>query len=165
LPLSDVPNGTNTYIDANIFLFIAFKEKHFDESKNFLKRVHKKEVNGFISIIVLDEVLFKLIQAEPSVTFKIPLHATVQFLKKNPDKIQELTKCWNALEKILSINITILDAPKDFRFVMNNCKEYKLMTRDALHISVMKSNRITNIATADEDFKRVPEIKVWAPLG
>lgn len=165
MPLSDVPNGTNTYIDANIFLFIAFKEKHFDESKNFLKRVHKKEVNGFISIVVLDEVLFKLIQAEASLIFKIPLHATVQFLKKNPDKIQELTKCWNALEKILSLNITILEAPKDFRLVMNNCKEYKLMTRDALHISVMKSNRITNIATGDEDFKRVPEIKVWAPFG
>jgi predicted nucleic acid-binding protein len=102
LPLSDVPKGTNTYIDANIFLFIAFKEEHFEESKNFLKRVNKKEVNGFISIVVLDEVLFKLIQAEASVTFKIPLHATVQFLKKNSDKIQELTKCWNALEKILS---------------------------------------------------------------
>jgi len=57
LPLSDVPKGTNTYIDANIFIFIAFKEKHFEESKDFLKRVHKKEVNGFISIVVLDEVL------------------------------------------------------------------------------------------------------------
>ncbi len=164
MSLSDVPKGTNTYIDANIFLFIAFKEKHFEESKEFLKRVHKKEVNGFISIVVLDEVLFKLIQAEASVTFKIPLHATVQFLKKNLDKIQELTKCWNALEKILSLNITILDAPKDFRLVMNNCKEYKLMTRDALHVSVMKSNGITHIATGDEDFKGVPGIKVWTPV-
>ena len=164
MPLSDVPNGTNTYIDANIFLFIAFKEKHFDESKNFLKRVHKKEVNGFISIVVLDEVLFKLIQAEASLIFKIPLHATVQFLKKNPDKIQELTKCWNALEKILSLNITILEAPKDFRLVMNNCKEYKLMTRDALHVSVMKSNGITHITTGDGDFKRVPWVTVWTPV-
>jgi len=77
LPLSDVSKGTNTYIDANIFLFIAFKEKHFEESKDFLKRVHNKEVNGFISIVVLEEVLFKLIQAEASITFKIPLHATV----------------------------------------------------------------------------------------
>ena len=92
MPLSDVPKGTNIYIDANIFLFIAFMEKHFEESKDFLKKVHKKEVNGFVSIVVLDEVLFKLIQAEASVLFKIPLHATVQFLKKNPDKIQELTK-------------------------------------------------------------------------
>ncbi|NJD76226.1 MAG: PIN domain-containing protein [Candidatus Methanoperedens sp.] len=104
MPLSDIPKGTNIYIDANIFLFIAFKEKHFDESKGFLKRVQKKELNGFMSIVVLDEVLFKLIQAEASVTFKIPLHVTVQFLKKNPDNIQELTKCWNAIEKILSLN-------------------------------------------------------------
>jgi predicted nucleic acid-binding protein len=163
LPLSEVPKGTNIYIDANIFLFIAFEEKHFEESKIFLKRVHKKEVNGFVSIVVLDEVLFKLIQAEASVTFKIPLHSTVQFLKKNQDKIQELTKCWNAIEKILSLNITILDAPKDFRFVMNNCKEYKLMTRDSLHVSVMKSNGIQHIATNDGDFKRVPGITVWTP--
>ncbi len=164
MPLSDVPKGTNIYLDANIFLFIAFEEKHFEESKNFLKRVHKKEVNGFVSIVVLDEVLFKLIQAEASVIFKIPLHATVQFLKKNPDKIQELTKCWNALEKILSLNLAILDAPKDFRLVMNNCREYKLMTRDALHVSVMKSNGITHITTGDEDFKRVPWVTVWTPV-
>jgi len=123
LPLSDVPKGTNTYIDANIFLFIAFKEKHFEESKDFL-----------------------------------------QFLKKNPDKIQELTKCWNALEKILSLNITILDTPKDFRLIMNNCKEYKLMTRDALHVSVMKSNGISHIATGDEDFKGVQGLTVWIPI-
>ena len=77
MPLSDVPKGTNTYIDANIFLFIAFKEKHFEESKDFLKRVHKKEVNGYVSIVVLDEVLFKLIQAEASVTFKIACNRTI----------------------------------------------------------------------------------------
>jgi predicted nucleic acid-binding protein len=82
LPLSDIPKGTNTYIDANIFLFIAFKEKHFEESKDFLNRI----------------------------------------------------------------------------------KEYKLMTRDALHISVMKSNGISHITTGDEDFRQVPGVTVWAPV-
>ncbi|VVB87955.1 PIN domain protein [uncultured archaeon] len=88
----------------------------------------------------------------------------MQFLKKNPDNIQELTKCWNAIEMILSLNITILDAPKDFRLVMHNCREYKLMTRDALHVSIMKSNGISHITTGDEDFKGVPGITVWTPV-
>jgi predicted nucleic acid-binding protein len=88
----------------------------------------------------------------------------VQFLKKNPDKIRDLTKCWAALDKILSLNITILDAPKDFRSVMNICREYRLMTRDALHVSVMKSQGLQHIATNDEDFKGVPGITVWTPV-
>lgn len=123
------------------------------------------EINGFISIVVLDEVLFKLIQAEASEKFDISLHSTVQFLKKNPGRIQELTRCWYALDKILSLNITTLDVPKDFHFVMNICKNSKLMTRDALHLSVMRSNGITHIATGDEDFKRVQGITVWTPYS
>ncbi len=47
---------------------------------------------------------------------------------------------------------------------MNNCKEYKLMTRDALHVSVKKSNGITHITTGDEDFKGVPGVTVWTPV-
>lgn len=38
------------------------------------------------------------------------------------------------------------------------------MTRDALHVSVMKSNGITHITTGDEDFKRVPWVTVWTPV-
>lgn len=151
------------FIDASVFLFVALKQKHLEESKDFLKRINKKEINGFVSIVVLDEVLFKLIQAEASVKFNIPLSSTVQFLKMNPDKIQELTRCWDALNKILSLNITILDVPCDFQLVMNTCREHKLLTRDALHVSVMKTHGITHIATDDGDFKRVSEITVWMP--
>lgn len=120
-------------------------------------------MNGFVSIVVLDEVLFKLIQAEAAVKFNMPLSSTVQFLKMNPDKIQELTRCWDALNKILSLNITVLDIPVDFRLVMNTCREHKLLTRDALHAAVMKTHGISHIATGDADFKRVPGITVWMP--
>lgn len=78
-------------------------------------------------------------------------------------EIQELTRCWDALNKILSLNITILDVPGDFRLVMNTCREHKLLTRDALHVAVMETHGISHIATGDADFKRVPEITVWMP--
>jgi predicted nucleic acid-binding protein len=164
MSLSKIPKGTNVYIDANIFLFVAFKQKYIEDCKDFLKKICEKEINGFFSLVVLDEVLFKLIQAEASGKFKIPMNSTVQFLKENPDKITELSKCWDALSRILSLNITILDVPKDFQLVINSCREYKLMTRDALHISVMKMNGISHIATADGDFKRVEGITIWMPL-
>ncbi len=151
------------YIDASIFLFAALKQKHLEESKDFLKRIHKKEMNGFVSIVVLDEVLFKLIQAETSIKFSIPISSVVQFLKMNPDKIQELTKCWDAMDKILSLNINILDAPRDFQLVMSCCKEHKLLTRDALHVAVMRTHRLAHIATGDADFKRVSGLTVWMP--
>ena len=151
------------YIDASIFLFIALKQKHLEESKDFLKGINKKEMNGFVSVVVLDEVLFKLIQAEASFKFNIPVSSIVQFLKMNPDKIQELTRCWDALNKILSLNITVLDVPEDFRLVMNTCREHKLLTRDAIHVAVMMARGISHIATGDADFKRVTGITVWMP--
>ncbi|KAB2947774.1 MAG: PIN domain protein [Candidatus Methanoperedens nitroreducens] len=79
------------------------------------------------------------------------------------EKIYELTTCWDALNKILSMNITVLDTPMDFNLVMNICREYKLLTRDALHVSVMRTHGITQIATNDGDFKKVPEISVLTP--
>lgn len=158
-----IVKGTNVYIDANIFLYVAFKQKYMEDCRDFLKKINNKELMGFVSIVVLDEVLFKLIQAEASVKFNIPLNSTVQFLKMNPGKIHELTTCWHALNKILSMNITVLDTPMDFNLVMNICREYKLLTRDALHVSVMRTHGITQIATNDGDFKRVPEISVLTP--
>jgi len=42
-------------------------------------------------------------------------------------------------------------------------KKYYLLTNDSLNLHVMKSNKISDIATNDRDFERVDFIKVWRP--
>lgn len=74
--LSDIPLGASVFIDASIFLNVALEEEHAEACRDFLKNVHEKRLSGFVSLAVLDEILFKLIQSEISILFKVPLRET-----------------------------------------------------------------------------------------
>ncbi len=161
--LGDIPEGTRVFIDANVFLTVAFGEVHAKASKHFLKKVHEGTLKGFVSIAVLDEILFKLMQSEVSNKFRVPLRDAVGYVKKNPKCLTQLSKSWEAMENILSINTTVLDMPKEVRSIIRNCKKYALLTRDSLHVTVMEQNKINDIATSDNDFERVGFLKVWMP--
>ena len=161
--LGDIPEGTRVFIDANIFLNVALEDAHADTCKDFLKKVHEGKVGGFVSLVVLDEILFKLLQSEISSKFKVPLREVVGYAKRNPKCMTQLAKCWEAMENILSMNITVLDMPKELKSVISNCRKYALLTRDSLHVTVMEQDDIKDIATSNSDFERVDFLKVWKP--
>lgn len=163
MSLGDIPEGTGVFIDANIFLNVALGETAADVCKDFLKKVHDGKLRGFASLVVLDEILFKLLQSEISSKFKIPLREAVGYTKRNPGCLTRLTKSWEAMENILSMNIAVLEMPKELKPVMSNCKKYGLFTRDSLHVTVMEQNNIKDIATNDSDFERVDFLRVWKP--
>jgi len=58
--LGDIPGGTRVFIDANVFLNVALEEKHAGTCSDFLRRVNSDRLKGFVSLAVLDEVLFRL---------------------------------------------------------------------------------------------------------
>jgi predicted nucleic acid-binding protein len=37
------------------------------------------------------------------------------------------------------------------------------MAMDSAHLAIMKINGLTNLATNDADFERIPYLKVWKP--
>jgi predicted nucleic acid-binding protein len=42
-------------------------------------------------------------------------------------------------------------------------RDYGFMTNDSLVLAVMKRHKVIHLATNDQDFERVPDIKVWTP--
>ena len=53
------------FIDANIFLFHAFAhQRHGDAARRFLERVELAEVSAVTSVLVENEVLFKILAQE-----------------------------------------------------------------------------------------------------
>jgi predicted nucleic acid-binding protein len=42
--------------------------------------------------------------------------------------------------------------------------QYELLTGDALIVAVMRQHGLTNLASADDDFDRVPGITRYAPM-
>jgi len=43
------------------------------------------------------------------------------------------------------------------------CDEYGMLTKDSVILAVMRPHKLMHLVTNDDDFKRVPEIKVWLP--
>ena len=71
LKLIGLPSGLKVYMDANIFLYSAFKHPAFgDNCREFLIKVDEGGVTGCVSDFVLNEVFHKLMIAEVVKKFK-----------------------------------------------------------------------------------------------
>jgi Predicted nucleic acid-binding protein, contains PIN domain len=163
LKLDEIPEGTRVFIDANIFLYSAFKHPDFGQScKSFFERVREGKVAGCSSGFVLNEVFHKLMIAEVVKTFGVRARKATGLLKDNPDTIAELSMVWMEMELIGSFNISLLSS-QSFPAFVEMSRKYKLMATDAIHVSMMKLNEISDIATNDNDFERVEELTIWRP--
>ena len=160
--LKDIPTNSRIFIDSNIFIY------HFldvsESCTNFLEKVELREIEAYTSTIVLAETLHRLMIAELIEKCDIKPNKAVRYLKEKPEVVLTLEKCETAVKKIPGVNIKILSIPIDAIFQSKELrKKYYLLTNDSLNLYVMKSNKISDIATNDRDFERVDFIKVWRP--
>ncbi|PKP55788.1 MAG: hypothetical protein CVT88_09945 [Candidatus Altiarchaeales archaeon HGW-Altiarchaeales-1] len=151
------------FVDANIFLAEILEEDAADECMNFLQRISSGELKGSTSSIVLNEVFHRTLIADAIATYNLKGWLAVNYLKRNPDKIKELTNAHTAIENICIIpNLDIIDPNmSSFYDALKISIKYGLLSSDAWHVSLMLANNIENIATLDPDFQRVDKIKVW----
>jgi len=161
LKLSEVPEGIEIYVDANILLFPAFKHPKYGEvCKNFLNRIGR---NACTSDFTLNEVFHKLMIAEISKIFNVKPMDVTALIKQNPEVISELKTIWEEMELINESGIRIITAGKLFPDFVKTSKNYNLMATDAMIVEIMRRNDLKNIATNDADFERVEGITVWKP--
>jgi len=67
MKLSTYNSKEKIFIDANIFIFNALDNPEYGgSSTEFLSRVENGEVNGVITPVVMDEILFKILVAKSS---------------------------------------------------------------------------------------------------
>ncbi len=154
------------FIDANIFLHDVFAHPRYQAyCRTLLQKVESGEVNGVTSVMVLDEVLFKMLIAEASQQYNVPLGQVPRFLKGDPDKISTLHQSWNNIERIQTIsNLWISDiSAADFSESVALAQRYNLLPHDALHLAVIKRAGITSIITSDADFDAVDWVTVFKP--
>ncbi len=106
-----------------------------------------------------------MILTETSEKFHISIKDTVTFLKKNPNKIPFLESSWNNINRIQNIeNLNIKGVtPEIFERSVGIAKTNMLLSHDALHLTVMQSMGLSDIATNDNDFERIEGITVWKP--
>ena len=88
----------------------------------------------------------------------------VEHLKQQPAAIQKLTNFRQAIEKTPHLSIQVLTVPAGLiATAAAVSQQYGLLSNDALIVAIMQAHGLTNLASQDRDFDRVPGITRYAP--
>ena len=164
--LASIPDGTKVIIDTNIILYTALNHPAFQQScTDFLIRVEREEIHGFIPSVVIQEITHHFIISEliekgygKSVT------DCIAHYKRDPLIMNELSKTWTEIQRLFKINCTILyDNPEMVRDSIPISRNFQLFAKDAYIASSAQFYKISHIASNDKDFSRVPWVSVWKP--
>jgi predicted nucleic acid-binding protein len=157
MKFDDLPAGESVFLDSNtlVYHFIPFPILGPLCTK-LIDRIGTNEVAGITSTHVLSEVAHRLMTTEASRVFGWK-SKIVDRLKRQPSEIQKLQSFRQAIERIPQLGIQVLTIPADQVAAAAALSiQYGLLSNDALVVAIMQSQGLTNIASHDADFDRVP---------
>ena len=164
MTFADLVRGESLFVDANTFVFHFQPHPLFRSScTDLLNRVNLQEFSAYTSTHVLGEVAHRLMTLEASVRFGWPTKI-VNRLKRNPAAVQQLIHFRSALQRIPQMGIQVLPITTPFvDDAAGISQSTGLLTNDAMIVAVMRANGLTNLASNDGDFDRVPGLTRYAP--
>lgn len=160
-----IPQGASIFVDANTFVY------HFGTDpvlqapcQELLERAARREIAAFTSTHVLSDVAHRLMTIEAMASLGWPAKGIVQQLRQQPAEISKFTRFRQAIQEIPRFGIQVL--PVTFTLVETGTalsQQFGLLSGDALIVAVMQANGLTQIASNDSDFDRVPGLARYAP--
>ncbi len=163
---ADRGSDATVFIDANIFLTtILGSGRRAASCTRFLEEADAGSFPSATSVIVLNEVVHRLIIASVVSSSGIAPESAVQEIKRHPEIIRDSAPVWEIVEDIRSIRSMKIHGitPSAFTRSLSIMREWGLLGNDALHVACMEENSIDTIATLDQDFSRVPGIRIRKP--
>jgi predicted nucleic acid-binding protein len=102
---------------------------------------------------------------EASTLFGWPFQGIAYRLQKFPAQLQKLAAFRQAVETVLNSKIKILSIqPSLVLTAAALSQQTGLLSNDALIVAVMQASGLTNLASNDADFDRVPGINRYPPV-
>ncbi len=142
------------FVDSSIFL--SFFIDGVDAFENL------KKYNLVTSTNVIEEVTYILIKERSKIISGIEKHYDLlKYLRKNPDFVKDVSK--EVISDISAVtegyDVDVL-SPASSILMYKMIEEWGILPNDALIAATCKYYGIKNIATLDEDFKRVDFLKI-----
>ena len=132
---------------------------------NLLERIEVQDLKGFTSSQVLSDVAHRLMSLEACATFGWSYGGIAAQMQRHPAEIQKLTRFRQAVEAVSRIGVEVL--PVFVRQVESAAaisQQYGLLSNDALVLAMMQELGLSQLASHDMDFDRVPGITRFAPV-
>ena len=161
--LSQVPPGTRIFIDSNILLYIFLKHPKWGKScQQFMQRTEGMDIQGIVDEFIFNEVMHKLMVTAMVNRFHCSPQKAIALVKNTPEILMDFPVLWEAGELLQAINVKVISGPF-FPESFTLMQEHHLLITDSVHIAAMKKEKVTHIASNDNDFSRVPWVSVWKP--
>jgi predicted nucleic acid-binding protein len=103
--LANLPNGSDAFLDANIFIYALTGIS--SECESLLKRCARNDVFGVASFEVINEVTHRLIVGEAYAKGLIA-RPRAEELRQKPAAIQGLQDYWTQVEQIFNMNLVVV---------------------------------------------------------
>jgi predicted nucleic acid-binding protein len=166
MTFANIPHGSQIFLDANTLIYHASADpKYGPACKQFIERIARKEIEGFTSAHVLCDLAHRMMTLEAIARFGWNAKGIGPRLRGHPADVQKLAHFQQAVDEVSKVGIQVF--PIDLRLVSTATSvstQYGLLTGDALVVAVMQNHRLTNLASGDDDFDRVPGIVRYAPV-
>jgi len=138
------------FFDSNVFLkYLAGVE----DAKKLIGKVEYGEWKGYVNDIVISEVVYGYLR----LAFDVSRYRLRKYVIEYTDRVKELLEqdvypLFTDFEH-LPIGIGIEN-------LIEYMTKYRLLPNDALIVATCRAYNINDIATFDEDFKRIPWINI-----
>jgi predicted nucleic acid-binding protein len=166
MTFADLQGGESLFVDANTLVYHFAAHAAFGAAcTQLLQRIENQELLGFTSTAVLGEAAHRLMTTEAISRFGWPFAGIGNRLSTHPAEVQKLHVFRRAVEEILRSKIQVLTIPPGLLVTgAALCQQIGLLTNDGVLVAVMQANGLTNLASGDTDFDRVPGITRYAPV-
>jgi predicted nucleic acid-binding protein len=165
MSFDDLVSAADVFLDANTFIYHFTSDPKWGAAcTRLLERIEFQELRGFTSTHVLADIVHRLMTMEAMDLLAWPGTRLAARLRKHHAEIPKLTVYLQALVKIAQIGIRVLPVLEPHvSQAAQLCRAHELLTGDALVVAVMQANGLTNLASLDADFDRVPGLTRYAP--
>jgi predicted nucleic acid-binding protein len=165
MTFADLVSGNSVFLDANTLVY------HFQPHPRWgpvctdlVERIEHQELLGFTSTHVLSEMAHRLMTLEACARFGWRFAGIARRLMKHPAQVQSLTHFRQAIQEVPRYGIQVLTVPPHLIDAAAAVSQrFGLLSNDALIVAVMQANGLTNLASNDTDFDRVPGLTRYAP--
>ncbi len=165
MTLADIPAGTTVFVDANILIFALTKHPvHGSACEVFLDRIENQEITAVTSTYVLGEVVHRIMTIEACDRFGWPVQGIANRLRRHPSEVQQLVRARQALGEISAVPVIVLAiAPPLVSLAVDLSRQTGLLYGDGLIVAVMRDQGLSQLASLDTDFDRVPGLTRYSP--
>ena len=166
MTFDQIPAGTAVFLDANSLVYhFTNAPKYGVASARLVHQIEQGNLSGLTSSDVLADVAHRLMTLEACQTFGWAYAGIARRLRRHPAEIGKLLKSRQALDDILRIGVRVLPIhSQDILLAGDLSRQHGLLSGDALIIAIMQSNGLTQLASNDADFDRVPGITRFGPV-